>query len=41
MYHLWRMDNGSWTYLGALGQSAIERNLRAGHTNAQFFAMAA
>lgn len=41
MFHLWRMDNGGWTYLGALTQSALERNLAAGHTNTQFYAMAA
>ncbi len=41
MFHLWRMDNGNWTYLGALAQSALERNLLAAHTNDQFFAMAA
>ncbi len=42
MYHLWRMgDDGQWLYLGPLGQSAMERNLRGARTNTAFFAIPA
>jgi len=42
MFHLWRMgDDGQWQYMGALSQSPLERILRGGHTNAQFYVMAA
>ncbi len=42
MFHLWFMGpDQQWQYLGALQQSALERNLLKGHTNDQFFAMAA
>ncbi len=41
MYHLWRMDGNDWTYLGPLGQSALERNLRGARVNTAFFAMPA
>jgi len=41
MFHVWRMDNGNWTYLGALTQSPLERNLVKAPINTQFYVMAA